>query len=201
MNDKKKYSIQSPDRLPQTADRDTDSIVAQIIDAVSGYSPNANTDMIYVAYRLAKAAHKDQRRKSGAPYIEHPVQIAYIASQFNMDVTTITAALLHDVVEDTPFTYEDIENLFGTNVAELVDGVTKLAKIKYVSPEEQQVENLRKMFLAMAKDIRVVIIKLIDRLHNMRTLNFMSREKQLRISKETLDVYAPLAHRLGMSMI
>ena len=201
MNDEKKYSIQSPDRLPQTADGDTDAIVAQIIESVSGYAPNANTDMIYIAYRLAKSAHKDQRRKSGAPYIEHPVQIAYIASQFNMDATTITAALLHDVVEDTPFTYADIENLFGTNVAELVDGVTKLAKIKYVSPEEQQVENLRKMFLAMAKDIRVVIIKLIDRLHNMRTLNFMSRDKQLRISKETLDVYAPLAHRLGMSKI
>ncbi|MDY3031862.1 MAG: bifunctional (p)ppGpp synthetase/guanosine-3',5'-bis(diphosphate) 3'-pyrophosphohydrolase [Clostridia bacterium] len=157
--------------------------------------------MIYIAYRLAKQAHKEQRRKSGAPYIEHPVQIAYIASQFNLDATTITAALLHDVVEDTPYSSEDIEAIFGSNVSALVDGVTKLRKIKYVSPEEQQVENLRKMFFAMAKDIRVVVIKLIDRLHNMRTLNFMSREKQLTISKETLDVYAPLAHRLGMSKI
>lgn len=196
-----KYSILAPEQLPQNADGDTDSLVERIIAAVKGYSPNANTDMIYIAYRLAKQAHKEQRRKSGAPYIEHPVQIAYIASQFNLDATTITAALLHDVVEDTPYSSEDIEAIFGSNVSALVDGVTKLRKIKYVSPEEQQVENLRKMFFAMAKDIRVVVIKLIDRLHNMRTLNFMSREKQLTISKETLDVYAPLAHRLGMSKI
>ena len=196
-----KYSILAPEQLPQNADGDTDSLVERIIAAVKGYSPNANTDMIYIAYRLAKQAHKEQRRKSGAPYIEHPVQIAYIASQFNLDATTITAALLHDVVEDTPYSSEDIEAIFGSNVSVLVDGVTKLRKIKYVSPEEQQVENLRKMFFAMAKDIRVVVIKLIDRLHNMRTLNFMSREKQLTISKETLDVYAPLAHRLGMSKI
>ena len=196
-----KYSILAPEQLPQNADGDTDSLVERIVAAVKGYSPNANTDMIYIAYRLAKQAHKEQRRKSGAPYIEHPVQIAYIASQFNLDATTITAALLHDVVEDTPYSSEDIEAIFGSNVSVLVDGVTKLRKIKYVSPEEQQVENLRKMFFAMAKDIRVVVIKLIDRLHNMRTLNFMSREKQLTISKETLDVYAPLAHRLGMSKI
>ncbi|MFQ7291288.1 MAG: RelA/SpoT family protein [Monoglobales bacterium] len=157
--------------------------------------------MIYVAYRLAKWSHKNQFRKSGAPYIEHPVQVAYIASQLSLDATAIAACLLHDVVEDTQYHYEDIEALFGKSVAELVDGVTKLRKIKYNTREEQQVENLRKMFLAMAKDIRVVIIKLIDRLHNMRTLNFMPRKKQLLISKETLDVYAPLAHRLGMSKI
>lgn len=201
MTDNKQYSILEPEQLPKTAEGDTDAVVEKIISAVKVYSPHANTDMIYIAYRLAKNAHKNQRRKSGAPYIEHPVQVAYIASQFSLDATTITAALLHDVVEDTPYTAEDIEAIFGKNVAELVDGVTKLHKIKYVSPEEQQVENLRKMFFAMAKDIRVVIIKLIDRLHNMRTLNFMRREKQLTISKETLDVYAPLAHRLGMSKI
>lgn len=201
MTDNTKYAILAPEQLPQTADGDTDAIVEQIIASVKGYSPNANTDMIYVAYRLAREAHKNQKRKSGMPYIEHPVQVAYIASQFNLDATTITAALLHDVVEDTPFSLEDIETLFGKNVAGLVDGVTKLRKIKYVSREEQQVENLRKMFFAMAKDIRVIMIKLLDRLHNMRTLNFMKREKQLLISKETLDVYAPLAHRLGMSKI
>lgn len=201
MSDEKKYSILAPEQLPQTAEGDTNAIVDNIIKAVKGYSPHANTDMIYIAYLVAKDAHKKQKRKSGAPYIEHPVQVAYIATQFNLDATTITAALLHDVVEDTPFSIEDVETLFGKNVAELVDGVTKLKKIKYVSPEQQQVENLRKMFFAMAKDIRVVVIKLIDRLHNMRTLNYMKPEKQLTISKETLDVYAPLAHRLGMSKI
>lgn len=195
------YVILEPEQLPQQQDEDTDKLVDEIIKAVEGYNPGANTDMIYIAYRVAKDAHKNQKRKSGAPYIEHPVQIAYIASQFALDATTITACLLHDVVEDTPYTYENIEELFGKSVAGLVDGVTKLKKIQYVSREEQQIENLRKMFLAMAKDIRVVLIKLIDRLHNMRTLNFMPRNKQLIISKETLDVYAPLAHRLGMSKI
>ncbi|MDD6214014.1 MAG: bifunctional (p)ppGpp synthetase/guanosine-3',5'-bis(diphosphate) 3'-pyrophosphohydrolase [Firmicutes bacterium] len=168
---------------------------------VKGYSPNANTDMIYVAYHLAKAAHKNQYRKSGEAYIEHPVQIAYIAAELSMDHVAICAALLHDVIEDTPYTYENIVTLFGTSVAEIVDGVTKLKKIQYKDHQEEQVENLRKMFFAMSKDIRVVIIKLIDRLHNMRTLGYMPREKQLEKAKETLDVYAPLAHRLGISKI
>ena len=199
MPETKDAVILAPEKIPQHAD-DTDALVEKIIEMVKGYSPNANTDMIYVAYRLAKAAHSHQFRRSGAPYIEHPVQIAYIAAQLSLDATAISAALLHDVVEDTPYTYEDIEILFGKSVAEIVDGVTHLRQIKY-EREQQQVENLRKMFLAMAKDIRVVLIKLIDRLHNMRTLNFMPRAKQLLISKETLDVYAPLAHRLGMSKI
>lgn len=194
------YSILEPEKIPQHID-ETDVLADKIIEMVKEYSPSANTDMIYIAYRLAKSAHTHQFRRSGAPYIEHPVQIAYIAAQLSMDATTISAALLHDVVEDTPYTYDDIKNLFGEPVAELVDGVTKLKQIKYSSREEQQVENLRKMFFAMAKDIRVIIIKLIDRLHNMRTLNFMPQKKQLLISKETLDVYAPLAHRLGMSKI
>ena len=194
-------SILDPEQLPLTETTDTDAIIQKIISAVKTYSPNSNTDIIYIAYKVAKNAHKKQFRKSGAPYIEHPVQIAYIASQFSLDATAIAACLLHDVVEDTPYSYDDIVSLFGISVANLVDGVTKLKKIKYVSKEEQQVENLRKMFLAMAKDIRVVIIKLIDRLHNMRTLDFMSRDKQVDIAKETLDVYAPLAHRLGMSKI
>lgn len=198
---KNENSILEPSQIAQINTADTDKIVENIIQRVHSYSPSANTDMIYVAYRLAKWSHKNQFRKSGAPYIEHPVQVAYIASQLSLDATAIAACLLHDVVEDTQYHYEDIEALFGKSVAELVDGVTKLRKIKYNTREEQQVENLRKMFLAMAKDIRVVIIKLIDRLHNMRTLNFMPRKKQLLISKETLDVYAPLAHRLGMSKI
>lgn len=194
------YSILEPEKIPQRID-ETDALVDQIIEMVKGYSPNANTDMIYIAYRLAKSAHKHQFRRSGAPYIEHPVQIAFIAAQLSLDVTAISAALLHDVVEDTPYTYDDIKTLFGETTAELVDGVTKLKQIKYSSREEQQVENLRKMFFAMSKDIRVIVIKLIDRLHNMRTLGFMPQKKQLLISKETLDVYAPLAHRLGMSKI
>jgi GTP pyrophosphokinase len=193
--------ILEPSKIEQNNTSDTDKIVDTIIESVKESKPSANTDMIYVAYRLAKWSHRNQFRKSGAQYIEHPVQVAFIASQLSMDATTITACLLHDVVEDTPYSYEDIEALFGSNVALLVDGVTKLRKIQYNTREEQQVDNLRKMFFAMAKDIRVVIIKLIDRLHNMRTLNFMPRKKQLLISKETLDVYAPLAHRLGMSKI
>lgn len=194
-------SILGPEQLPLSKNCDTYDLIEKIIDSVKKYSPNSNTDIIYLAYLFAKNAHRSQFRKSGAPYIEHPVQIAYIASQFSLDATTITAALLHDVVEDTAYKYDDIATLFGVAVADIVDGVTKLKKIKYDSKEDRQVENLRKMFLAMAKDIRVVIIKLIDRLHNMRTLDFMPNYKQIDIAKETLDVYAPLAHRLGMSKI
>lgn len=186
--------------LKELEDRN-DAIVDSIIDRVKQYAPGANTDMIYVAYRLAKSAHTGQRRRSGAPYIDHPVQVADIACSLSLDTETITAALLHDVVEDTPYTYNDMKLLFGESVAELVDGVTKLTKIKYNTHDEQQVENLRKMFLAMAKDIRVVIIKLIDRLHNMRTLEYMSEAKQREKSREVLEIYSPLAHRLGMSKI
>lgn len=160
--------ILSPDKVPEIA-ADTDEIINHVIEMVKGYSPNANTDMIYVAYRFAKMAHRGAKRRSGEPYIIHPVQTAYIAAQMGMDVTTISSALLHDIIEDTPYSFADLETLFGKNVAEIVDGVTKLTKIQYSSHEQQQMENLRKMFLAMSKDIRVVIIKLIDRLHNLRT--------------------------------
>ncbi len=200
MTEEANGTILAPDKIPYIAE-DTDAIIAKVIAMVKRYASNANTDMIEVAYRLAKAAHKNQFRRSGEPYIDHPVQIAYIAAELSMDAVAISAALLHDVIEDTPYTFADIEALFGRNVAEIVDGVTKLTKIQYNTHEEQQVENLRKMFLAMAKDIRVVIIKLIDRLHNMRTLKFMTPEKQLEKAKETLEIYSPLAHRLGMSKI
>lgn len=194
-------TILEPEKIPQRNIKDTDMLVDEIIGMIKGYNPNGNTDMVYVAYRFARSMHEGQKRKSGDPYIIHPVEVAYIAAQLSLDCTAITACLLHDVVEDTGCTYDDVATMFGTPVAELVDGVTKLKQIKVTTREDQQIENLRKMFLAMAKDIRVVIIKLIDRLHNMRTMNFMPRNKQLRISKETLDVYAPLAHRLGISKI
>ena len=200
--DKLQYTtILAPDKLPVLENKDNDTVVDDIINMVKEYSPKANTDMIFLAYRVAKAAHKNQLRKSGEPYIDHPVQTAYIAAELSMDIVVITAALLHDVIEDTPYTFEHIDMLFGKNVAEIVDGVTKLTKIQYTTHEEQQVENLRKMFFAMSKDIRVVIIKLIDRLHNMRTLSYMTPEKQLEKAKETLEIYSPLAHRLGMSKI
>lgn len=201
MTDIKRNTILEPEKIPQRNIKDTDKLVEEIIGMVNEYSPSANTDMIYIAYRFAKNLHTGQLRKSGDPYIIHPVEVAYIAAQLNLDTATITACLLHDVVEDTACTDADVAAIFGESVAALVDGVTKLRQIKYTTREEQQVENLRKMFFAMAKDIRVVVIKLIDRLHNMRTMNFMPRHKQLRISKETLDVYAPLAHRLGISKI
>lgn len=201
MSDTDKNVILAPDKIPQKETKDTDVLVDEIIENLRHYSPNSNTDMVYIAYRFAKSMHNGQKRQSGEPYISHPVECAYIASQLSLDCFTVTACLLHDVVEDTGCSYADIEAIFGTTVAELVDGVTKLKKIKYSSREEQQVENLRKMFFAMSKDIRVVVIKLLDRLHNMRTMKYMPKEKQLRISKETLDVYAPLAHRLGMSKI
>lgn len=194
-------SILAPDKLPKAQNQNTDELVDKIIEMVKDYSPKANTDMIYIAYRLAKAAHNGQKRMSGEPYIEHPVQVAYIAAELSMDVPTITAALLHDTIEDTPYTYEDVSILFGKVVADIVDGVTKLAKLQYTTHEEQQVENLRKMFFAMSHDIRVVIIKLIDRLHNMRTLESMRADKQLEKAKESLEIYSPLAHRLGMSKI
>lgn len=201
MEEKKKEIILAPEKLPDGIGESIEDIVKKIISMVQDYAPGANTDMIEIAYLLAKHAHEGQSRRSGEPYIMHPVQIAYIAAELNLDVVAITAALLHDVIEDTDYTYDHIKMLFGENVADIVDGVTKLRKIKYYTREEAQVENLRKMLLAMSKDIRVILIKLMDRLHNMRTLEFQSPHKQLLIAKETLDVYAPLAHRLGMSKI
>ena len=201
MTDINKNAILEAEKIPNQQHKNTDEVIDEVIRLIKEYSPESNTDMVYIAYRFAKSLHGGQLRQSGDPYISHPVEAAYIASQLSLDVSTVTACLLHDVVEDTGCSYDDIEAMFGKSVAELVDGVTKLKQIKYSSREEQQVENLRKMFFAMSKDIRVVVIKLIDRLHNMRTLGFMPEHKRLRIAKETLDVYAPLAHRLGMSKI
>ena len=178
-----------------------DITIDDIINTVKSYNPQANFDLITKAYNLAYEAHADQKRISGEMYITHPLHVAMILTDLHIDDVTIAAALLHDVVEDTIYTIEQMKELFGEEVAMLIDGVTKLSKMKYKSKEDQQLETYRKMFLAMAKDIRVIMIKLADRLHNMRTLKYMREEKQKRIAKETLEVYAPLANRLGISNI
>ena len=173
-----------------------------LIARVRKYHPSADVSMIEKAYSIANEAHKDQKRKSGEPYIIHPLWVAIILADLEMDKETITAGILHDVVEDTVMTDEEIRQVFGEEVELLVDGVTKLGRLSYSSDKlELQAENLRKMFLAMAKDIRVIIIKLADRLHNMRTLQFMKPEKQKEKAKETMDIYAPIAQRLGISKI
>ncbi len=179
-----------------------ETLYANLIDIVKRYHPSDDISLIEKAYKIADDAHKDQVRKSGEPYIIHPLSTATILADLEMDKETIVAGLLHDVVEDTIMTKEDLKNEFGDDVAELVDGVTKLNKLKYRgSRAEFQADNLRKMFLAMAKDIRVIIIKLADRLHNMRTLQYQPPEKQLEIARETLDIYSPIAQRLGISRI
>ena len=160
--------------------------------------PNSDSDLIMKAYEFAKINHGNQIRRSGEPYMIHPVNVAGILSDLGLDDETICAALLHDVVEDTSVTHDDLVKEFGLPIAEMVAGVTKLGTLRYTTIEEQQVENYRKMFLAMGKDIRVILIKLADRLHNMRTLKYLSRDRQIANAKETQDLYAPLANRLGM---
>ena len=164
-------------------------------------NPDFDETILMRAYEHAKTAHQGQVRESGEPYISHPLEVAYILSEMEMDTATIVAALLHDTVEDTTTTIEKIKEQFGEEVAMLVDGMTKLSKITFSSKEEQQAENVKKMLLAMAKDIRVIVIKLADRLHNMRTLRYKSEGKQLEKAQETMDIYAPLAHRLGIHKI
>ena len=187
--------------IPEVASATAEVTIDDVINAVVKYQPHADVKLIRKAYDLANAAHAGQKRASGEDYIIHPLCVAKILTELQIDATTITAALLHDVVEDTTYSQSQMEDIFGPEVAMLIDGVTKLGKIKYQSKVEQQSENYRKLFLAMAKDIRVIMIKLADRLHNMRTLKFVKEEKQKRIAKETIEVYAPLANRLGISNI
>ncbi|MDD6435113.1 MAG: bifunctional (p)ppGpp synthetase/guanosine-3',5'-bis(diphosphate) 3'-pyrophosphohydrolase [Clostridiales bacterium] len=184
------------------SNENVDALYEKLINTVQRYHPSKDVEMIRKAYLLAESAHRDQRRRSGEPYIIHPLWVAIILAELELDKESIIAGLLHDVVEDTEYTEEQIVDMFGEEVALLVDGVTKLGQLNYTTDKiEMQAENLRKMFLAMAKDIRVILIKLADRLHNMRTMQFMPPHKQIEKSKETLEVYAPIAQRLGISKI
>ena len=182
--------------------QDPEKLYQALIARVTKYHPSADISLIEKAYKIASEAHKEQFRKSGEPYIIHPLWVGIILADLEMDKETIVAGMLHDVVEDTVMTLDDITREFGSEVALLVDGVTKLGQLSYSKDKlEVQAENLRKMFLAMAKDIRVIIIKLADRLHNMRTLEFMTPAKQQEKARETMDIYAPIAQRLGISKI
>ena len=181
---------------------DPDILYKKLMETVRNYHPSADLSLIEKAYMVARDAHQDQRRKSGEPYIIHPICVGIILAELELDKETIIAGLLHDVVEDTELTSEDITDMFSAEVSLLVDGVTKLTQLNYSDDKiELQAENLRKMFLAMAKDIRVILIKLADRLHNMRTLEYMKPEKQKSKARETMDIYAPIAQRLGISKI
>jgi guanosine-3',5'-bis(diphosphate) 3'-pyrophosphohydrolase len=170
-----------------------------LVERVRSYNPNTNEDLLNRAYVYAMKAHGSQTRASGDPYFSHPLEVAGILTQFKLDSASIVTALLHDTVEDTLTTIEEIERLFGPEVARLVDGVTKLSRLELQSDQSRQAENFRKLVIAMSEDIRVLLVKLADRLHNMRTLHHITNaEKRVRIARETMDIYAPLAERIGM---
>ena len=173
--------------------------INDIIDKLIERYDEEEIAIVNKAYVYSAKVHKGQTRLSGEPYLIHPLSVAYILTEMNMDIPTIVTGLLHDVVEDTHATIEEIEKLFGKEIATLVDGVTKISKLEFSSQQEKMAENFRKLIVASTNDIRVIIVKLADRLHNMRTLQYMPREKQIRIAQETLEIYAPLANRLGIS--
>jgi len=178
---------------------DTDTLVAPLVDALKEHHPHANEGEIIRAFEIARKAHSGQLRKSGEEYITHPVAVSLILAELGLNETTIIASLLHDTVEDTPYSLEQLRADFGDEISNLVDGVTKLDKLTYGPTAEA--ETVRKMVIAMSRDIRVLVIKLADRLHNARTWGFVSSESASRKARETLDIYAPLAHRLGMNAI
>ena len=204
LSDAERFQIRRADASAKTMHAFTspEELYGELVAGIRKYHPSDDISMIEKAYRIAYDAHKDQKRKSGEPYIIHPLCVAIILADLELDKETIVSGLLHDVVEDTVMTEEEIKAQFGPEVALLVDGVTKLGRLNYSSDKlDTQAENLRKMFLAMAKDIRVILIKLADRLHNMRTLQYMRPEKQKEKARETREIYAPIAQRLGISKI
>src|SRR5215204_2903219 len=172
-----------------------------LLEKVRAYSPEADLELLRRAYVFSALEHKGQVRHSGEPYLVHPLEVADILAEMKLDVVCVSSGLLNDVVEDTLTTIERIRETFGDEVAHIVEGVTKISTIPFSTSEERQVENFRKMLLAMVDDIRVILVKLADRLHNMRTLQYLADDKRVRIAQETLDIYAPIANRLGMSRI
>src|SRR3970040_73034 len=175
--------------------------VSELVEKVQAYHPTGDVELIRRGYDFSAKVHKGEKRLSGEPYLVRPMAVAGIIADLKLDVPSVVGGLLHDTVEDTLTTLDEVRGLFGPEVANLVDGVTKLSRVNFTSHEEKMAENFRKMILAMAKDIRVLLIKLADRVHNMRTLDHLPVEKQILTAEETLDIYAPLAHRLGMAWI
>src|SRR6202158_2710538 len=201
-------SLEKPAGLPSLivgrTERTTRALQArflELVEKVRQTRPASDIELLRRAFDFAAEQHRTQLRKSGDPYLSHPLEVAHILADMKLDITTLCAALLHDVVEDTRISSARIVARFGTDIARLVEGVTKISRLDLLAPEARQAENVRKMLLAMVNDVRVVVVKLADRLHNMRTLGFLPAEKQQRIARETLDIYSPIAHRLGMGLI
>src|SRR5262250_3296417 len=182
-------------------ERQINSRLEELLEKLRTNRPSEDPWLVRRAFDIAAERHRDQFRSSGEPYVTHLLEVAHILADIRLDATTLAAALLHDVIEDTEFPISRIEERFGSEVARLVEGVTKIGRLNMMAPEARQAENVRKMLLAMVHDVRVVVVKLADRLHNMRTIEFLPLEKQQRIARETLDIYAPIAHRLGMGAI
>src|SRR6202158_1744259 len=196
----------SPANLPLNFNRDRteralNARLEELLQKLRTNRPAEDPWNVRRAYEIAAERHRDQFRISGDPYISHLLEVAHILADMRLDATTLSAALLHDVIEDTEFPVSRLEERFGAEVARLVEGVTKIGRLNMMAPEARQAENVRKMLLAMVNDVRVVMVKLADRLHNMRTLEFLEPAKQHRIARETMDIYSPIAHRLGMSVI
>src|ERR1700758_2096068 len=182
-------------------ERQLDARLDELLEKLRTNRPAEDPWMVRRAYEIAAERHRDQLRSSGDPYLTHLLEVAHILADMRLDAITLTAALLHDAIEDTEYPVSRIEERFGVEVARLVEGVTKIGRLNMMAPEARQAESVRKMLLAMVNDVRVVVVKLADRLHNMRTLGFLPPEKQERIARETLEIYAPIAHRLGMGLI